>query len=137
MTACHDHDRDQDHDRAFTISPLVSESLLKQALSDLSERLYRPFWWQVRLVVHGGAVMVLHPSFSHRDSTQDVDYIPPLVCKGVSHIGFSGCRTTTPRMHRGDRIQVQRSTSAPIGWTITQMQRSRWLSSAFPVLSDK
>jgi hypothetical protein len=44
-------------------------------LTDLSERLYHSFRRQVRLVVHGGAVMVLYPSFCHRESTQDVDYI--------------------------------------------------------------
>ena len=44
--------------------------LLTQALSDMSERLYSSFQRQVRLVVHGGAVIVLRPSFSHRESTQ-------------------------------------------------------------------
>jgi hypothetical protein len=39
------------------------------------ERLYHSFRRQVRLVVHGGTVMVLHPSFSHRESNQDVDYV--------------------------------------------------------------
>src|SRR5713101_5607663 len=53
----------------------LNRTLLKKVLSDLSERLYRSFRRQVRLVVHGGAVMVLHPSFTHRESTQDVDYI--------------------------------------------------------------
>lgn len=53
----------------------LTRQLLLQVLSDLSERLYHSFRRQVRLVVHGGAVMVLHPSFSHREFTQDVDYI--------------------------------------------------------------
>ena len=53
----------------------LTRKLLEQVLNDLSERLYRSFRRQVRLVVHGGAVMVLHKSFSHRESTQDVDYI--------------------------------------------------------------
>jgi len=53
----------------------LTRKLLKQLLSDLSERLYRSFKRQVRLVVHGGAVMVLHPLFAHRESTQDVNYI--------------------------------------------------------------
>jgi hypothetical protein len=53
----------------------LPRKVLNQALSDLSERLYRSFRCKVRLVVHGGAVMVLHPLFSHREreSTQDVD----------------------------------------------------------------
>jgi hypothetical protein len=46
-----------------------------RALSYLSERLYRSFRCQVRLVMRGGAAMVLHPLFSHRESTQDVDNI--------------------------------------------------------------
>jgi hypothetical protein len=53
----------------------LTRKLLEQALADLSERLYRSFQRQVRLVVHGGAVMVLHKSFNHRESTNDVDYI--------------------------------------------------------------
>ena len=39
--------------------------LLTQAPSDLSERPYCSFRCQVRLVVHGEAVMALHPAFSH------------------------------------------------------------------------
>ena len=53
----------------------LTRKLLKQALSDLSETLYRCFLRQVHLIVHGGAVMVLHSLFFHRESTQDVDYI--------------------------------------------------------------
>ncbi|KAI0263557.1 hypothetical protein BC834DRAFT_301792 [Gloeopeniophorella convolvens] len=53
----------------------LTRKVLSLVLADLSERLYRSFRRQVRLVVHGGVVMVLHPQFSHRDSTQDVDYI--------------------------------------------------------------
>ena len=53
----------------------LTRKLLTQVLTDLSERLYHSFRRQVRLVVHGGAVMVLYPSFCHRESTQDVDYI--------------------------------------------------------------
>src|SRR5258708_4612975 len=64
---------------APTLKPVndipLTRVLLKQVLSDLSERLYRSFRRQVRLSVHGAAVMVLHPSFTHRNSTQDVDYI--------------------------------------------------------------
>jgi len=37
--------------------PLTRDFLI-EVLSDLSERLYRSFRWQVRLVVHGGGVMV-------------------------------------------------------------------------------
>ena len=65
--------------RAPALKPIndipLTRSFLKTVLNNLSERLYRSFRQQVRLVVHGGAVMVLHPSFTHRESTQDVDYI--------------------------------------------------------------
>jgi len=66
----------------------LTRKLLKQALFDLSERLYRSFRRQVRLVVHGGAVMVLHPLFSHRKSTQDVDYIHRSFVSEYRALGF-------------------------------------------------
>lgn len=78
---------------APTLKPVndvpLTRTLLKQVLSDLSERLYRSFRRQVRLVVHGGAVMVLHPSFTHRDSTQDVDYIHRSFAKEYRSLGFA------------------------------------------------
>ncbi|KAF8258644.1 hypothetical protein EI94DRAFT_1754022 [Lactarius quietus] len=65
--------------RAQTLEPIndipLTRSLLKIVLNDLSERLYHSFRRQVRLIVHGGAVMVLHPSFTHRESTQDINYV--------------------------------------------------------------
>jgi hypothetical protein len=77
---------------APTLKPIndipLTRTLLKQVLSDLSERLYRSFRRQVRLVVHGGAVMVLHPSFTHRGSTQDVDYIHRSFVKEYRALGF-------------------------------------------------
>jgi hypothetical protein len=66
----------------------LTRKLLTRALSDLSERLYRSFRRQVRLVVHGGAVMVLHPSFSHRESTQDVDYVHRSFVSEYRALGF-------------------------------------------------
>ncbi|KAI0275915.1 hypothetical protein BGY98DRAFT_989621 [Russula aff. rugulosa BPL654] len=53
----------------------LTQDLLMEVLSDLSERLYRTFGRQVYLVVHGGGVMVLHPAFQCRGYTQDIDYI--------------------------------------------------------------
>jgi hypothetical protein len=67
----------------------LTRMLLEQALTDLSERLYRSFRRQVRLVVHGGAVMVLHKSFNHRESTQDVDYIHRSFVSEYKALGFS------------------------------------------------
>ena len=66
----------------------LTRSLLKRALRDLSERLYYSFRRQVRLVVHGGAVMVLHPSLRHRESTQDVDYIHRSFVTEYRDLGF-------------------------------------------------
>ena len=66
----------------------LTRKVLQQVLSDLSERLYRSFRRQVRLVVHGGAVMVLHPSFSHREFTQDVDYIHRSFVSEYRALGF-------------------------------------------------
>jgi len=66
----------------------LTRKLLTQALYDLSERLYHSFKRQVRLVVHGGAVMVLHPSLSHRESTQDVDYLHRSFVSEYRALGF-------------------------------------------------
>lgn len=78
---------------APTLKPVndvpLTRTLLLQVLSDLSERLYRSFRRQVRLVVHGGAVMVLHPYFTHRESTQDVDYIHRSFVSEYRALGFS------------------------------------------------
>ena len=79
--------------RAPTLKPIndipLTRTLLKVVLKDLSERLYRSFRQQVRLVVHGGAVMVLHPSFTHRESTQDIDYIHRAFVKEYRALGFT------------------------------------------------
>lgn len=67
--------------------PLTRE-LLVEVLDDLSERLYRSFGRQVRLVVHGGGVMVLHPAFQCRGYTQDIDYIHRSFVKEYTALGF-------------------------------------------------
>jgi hypothetical protein len=66
----------------------LSRDLLMEALSDLSERLYRSFGLQVSLVVHGGGVMVLHPAFQHRGYTQDIDYIHRSFVRKYTALGF-------------------------------------------------
>ena len=66
----------------------LTRKLLMQVLSDLSERLYRSFRRQVRLVVHGGVVMVLHPSLSHRESTQNVNFIHRSFVSEYRALGF-------------------------------------------------
>ncbi|THH15414.1 hypothetical protein EW146_g5057 [Bondarzewia mesenterica] len=54
---------------------LLTKQTLLTVLHDLSSRLLASFGHQVRLIVHGGAVMVLHSLLHNRKSTRDVDYI--------------------------------------------------------------
>ncbi|GJE90647.1 hypothetical protein PsYK624_067910 [Phanerochaete sordida] len=53
---------------------LLTKDFLVRVLTYLSVRLFDRFRTTVRIVIHGGAVMVLHPSLSCRMSTRDVDY---------------------------------------------------------------
>lgn len=54
---------------------LLTRASLPAILTDLSNRLLPYFDGKpVRLVVHGGAVMVLHPLLACRENTRDVDY---------------------------------------------------------------
>ncbi|CCL98027.1 uncharacterized protein FIBRA_00020 [Fibroporia radiculosa] len=53
---------------------LLDRSLLHTVLHDLSSRLLQYFGRTVRLVVHGGVIMVLHPRLASRSNTRDVDY---------------------------------------------------------------
>ncbi|KAH9841083.1 uncharacterized protein C8Q71DRAFT_702063 [Rhodofomes roseus] len=53
---------------------MLTCSLLWTLLNDLSTRLLRCFGRQVRLVVHGGVIMVMHPKLASRPGTRDVDY---------------------------------------------------------------
>lgn len=56
----------------------LSRSMLRDLLDDLQSRTLLEFRTQIRLFVHGGAVMVLHRSLSTsstRRTTRDIDYI--------------------------------------------------------------
>lgn len=54
---------------------LLNRDLLTAALNYMAGRLHYYFGGQtVRLVVHGGVVMVLHHRLASRDATRDVDY---------------------------------------------------------------
>ena len=66
----------------------LTRKLFKQALSNLYERLYCSFRRQVRLVVHGGAAKVLHPSVSHHESSQDVEYTHRSFVSEYRTLGF-------------------------------------------------
>ena len=71
---------------------LLTRDLLLSALHDLSIRLAGYFPSTVRLVVHGGAVMVLHPQLACREATRDVDYLhrsfeKEWIARGVSDAG--------------------------------------------------
>ncbi|TFY61588.1 hypothetical protein EVG20_g6994 [Dentipellis fragilis] len=54
---------------------LLTRHNLPIILQDLSKRLLAAFGHQVRLLVHGGAVVVLHQELQSRKSTRDIDYI--------------------------------------------------------------
>jgi len=57
---------------------LLSRDNLFSILDDLSVRLLKVFSRPIRLVVHGGAVMILHPTLASsttRRTTRDVDFI--------------------------------------------------------------
>ena len=71
---------------------MLTRDLLIQALHYLSLRLQAYFPSTVRLVVHGGAVMVLHPQLACRDMTRDIDYLhrsfeAEWIARGVSDAG--------------------------------------------------
>ncbi|KAH7907595.1 hypothetical protein BJ138DRAFT_1014245 [Hygrophoropsis aurantiaca] len=56
----------------------LSRSMLLDLLQDLSSRILQVFGCPIRLFIHGGAVMILHPSLSTsstRRTTRDIDYI--------------------------------------------------------------
>jgi hypothetical protein len=120
---------------APTLKPIndipLTRTLLKQVLSDLSERLYRSFRRQVRLVVHGGAVMVLHPSFTHRDSTQDVDYIHRSFLKEYRALGFPdaeqrlrGCIAETAYRYKLGADWMNDHADVALPWAIECVQSS-------------
>jgi len=53
---------------------LLTRDYLRIILDDFSVRLLNHFGRPVRLIIHGGAVMVLHRNLAHRVSTRDVDF---------------------------------------------------------------
>ena len=85
----------------------MNRQLLLGALHDLSMRLQKYFPSTVRLVVHGGAVMVLHPLLGCRESTRDVDYLhrafeAEWLARGVSDAGprLLTCIKATARVYK-------------------------------------
>src|SRR6267154_3913486 len=56
----------------------LSGKTLVDLLNDLSVLVFQEFGCQIRLFIHGGAVMILHPELStssSRRTTRDIDYI--------------------------------------------------------------
>ncbi|KAG2032921.1 hypothetical protein BDR03DRAFT_728497 [Suillus americanus] len=56
----------------------LSKEFLHTLLAELSVLVFREFGCQIRLFIHGGAVMILHPDLSTsscRRTTRDIDYI--------------------------------------------------------------
>jgi hypothetical protein len=57
---------------------LLNRDILIMVLNDLSARLFKVFGHPIQLLVHGGAVMILHPTLASsttRRTTRDVDFI--------------------------------------------------------------
>ncbi|KAI0643428.1 hypothetical protein C8Q79DRAFT_978857 [Trametes meyenii] len=84
---------------------LLTRDTLLATLDYLASRLKTYFNDTVRLVVHGGAVMVLHPQLACRDSTRDVDYLhrsfeAEWIARGVTDAGarLRRCIRDTARM---------------------------------------
>ncbi|KAG1824904.1 uncharacterized protein BJ212DRAFT_1260778 [Suillus subaureus] len=56
----------------------LSKDFLRTLLAELSVLVFQEFSCQIRLFIHGGAVMILHPNLStssRRRTTRDIDYI--------------------------------------------------------------
>lgn len=56
----------------------LNRTMLLDLLDDFQQRTLQEFGCQIRLFVHGGAVMILHPilsTSSTRRATRDIDYI--------------------------------------------------------------
>jgi hypothetical protein len=56
----------------------LSKDFLLALLTELSTLVFQEFGRQIRLFIHGGAVMILHPNLStssSRRTTRDIDYI--------------------------------------------------------------
>lgn len=85
---------------------LMHKPALLAILHDLSARLFAAFAHQVRLVVHGGAVMVLHPFLHNRSATRDVDYLHRAFLAEYQRYGvrdaearLASCIAATARAH--------------------------------------
>lgn len=85
----------------------LDEKRMKAALRYLSSLLLNTFRETVRLIIHGGAVMVLHPSLTRRQSTPDVDYlhrafVAEWTKRGVPNAGdlLTSCIVQTARVHQ-------------------------------------
>ena len=83
---------------------LLTKPHLTAALDDLSSRLLHCLGFPVRLVIHGGAVMVLHRSLRCRQHTRDVDYchrsfVNEMAKRGMHDAGdrLLACITNTAR----------------------------------------
>ncbi|EPQ56863.1 hypothetical protein GLOTRDRAFT_127257 [Gloeophyllum trabeum ATCC 11539] len=85
---------------------VLTADILWVVLNDLSERILRVFGCPIKLVVHGGIVMVLHPKLKCRAFTRDVDYIyrafeTKMVSRGIYDAGtkLEECIDSTGRKY--------------------------------------
>ena len=75
----------------------MHRTYLKTVLDNLSKRLFKTFGFTIRLVVHGGALMILHPGLRCREHTSEVDYFRQIFLKEMASRGIrrAGLRLDT------------------------------------------
>ena len=117
----------------------LTRDLLVEVLSDLSERLYRSFGRQVRLVVHGGGMMVLHRAFQCHGYTQDIDYIHRSFVREYTALGFRDaekrlctCIEKTAYRFKLGADWMNHHADMTLPWAVKWVQPSIMLPTHFP-----
>jgi len=101
---------------------LLTREKLLVVLHDLSTRLHRAFGHQVRLLIHGGAIMVLHAELRSRKSTRDIDYIHRAFVRDYgsyapeAEVRLKSCIAATARAHSlgGDWMNAHADVALPM-----------------------
>ena len=73
---------------------------LTEVLDDLSRRLYSRFGFAVRLLIYGGAHLVLQQLFKSRDVAEDVNYSSRAFTYEISNRGYQGRENMAAEMLR-------------------------------------
>ena len=106
-------------------SVLLDRPRLATVLDDLSHRLLATFGFAVRLVIHGGAVMVLHRGLNHRPNTRDVDYchrafVAEMTARGVPDAGqrLLSCIVATAQAYGLGKDWMNAHADVALPWAI-------------------